>query len=94
VHAILAKRIATSVIHQLADLFGNARRQFLAAVELRPGPRQPLTSLLALLDDVNREIDTAVQEIDREQRPTGAPAALSGPRHRQLHRDADHRRNR
>lgn len=63
VHAILAKH---GVIHQHADLFGKAGRQFLATVELRQAPRQRLDSLLALLDDFDREIDAAAAEIDQQ----------------------------
>jgi transposase len=62
-HAILARH---GVIHQHADLFGKAGRQFLAGLELRQAPRQRLESLLALLDDFNREIDAAASEIDRQ----------------------------
>ena len=63
VHAILAKHGAT---HQHADLFGKAGREFLATVELRDAPRQRLNSLLALLEDFDREIDSAAKEIDRQ----------------------------
>jgi transposase len=63
VHAILAKH---GVTHEHADLFGKAGRQFLVEVELRPAPRQRLDSLLALLEDFDREIDTAAKEIDRQ----------------------------
>src|SRR5436305_9649318 len=63
VHAILAKH---GVIHQHADLFGKAGRQFLTTVELREAARQRLDSLLALLEDFDREIDVAGKEIDRQ----------------------------
>jgi transposase len=63
VHAILAKH---GVIHQHADLFGKAGRQFLATVELREAARQRLDSLLGLLEDFDREIDVAGKEIDRQ----------------------------
>jgi transposase len=62
VHAILAKH---GVTHQHSDLFGKAGRQFLTTVELRQAPRQRLDSLLALLEDFDREIDSCAQEIDR-----------------------------
>lgn len=65
VHAILAKH---GVFHQHSDLFGKAGRQFLAEVKLRQAPRQRLDSLLALLDDFDREIDTTAKEIDRQAR--------------------------
>lgn len=63
VHAILARH---GVIHQHADLFGKAGRQFLTTVELRPASRQRLDSLLALLEDFDREIDVAGKDIDRQ----------------------------
>ncbi|MFL5859799.1 MAG: IS110 family transposase [Solirubrobacteraceae bacterium] len=63
VHAILARH---GVSHQHADLFGKAGRQFLVTVELRQAPRERVDSLLALLDDFDREIDTAAKEIDRQ----------------------------
>ena len=63
VHAILARH---GVTHQHADLFGKAGRQFLAEVELREAPRQRIDSLLALLENFDREIDTAAKEIDRQ----------------------------
>src|SRR5437764_4808165 len=56
VHAILARH---GVIHQHADLFGKAGRQFLATVELRPAPRQRIDSLLALVEHFDRAIDAA-----------------------------------
>ena len=62
-HAILARH---GVIHQHSDLFGQAGRQFLATVPLRPAPRQRLDSLLALLEDFDREIDAAAKDIDRQ----------------------------
>jgi transposase len=63
VHAILARH---GILHEHADLFGKAGRQFLADLELRQAPRQRLESLLALLDDFNREIDAAASEIDQQ----------------------------
>src|SRR5947209_7110458 len=63
VHAILARH---GVTHQHADLFGKAGRQFLAEVVLREAPRQRIDSLLALLENFDREIDTAAKEIDRQ----------------------------
>jgi transposase len=63
VHALLARH---GVTHSHADLFGKAGRQFLATVELRPAPRQRLDSLIALLEDFNREIDVAAADIDRQ----------------------------
>ncbi len=63
VHAILARH---GVIHQHADLFGKAGREFLATVELRPAPRQRIDSLLALVENFDREIDATAKEIDRQ----------------------------
>jgi transposase len=63
VHAILARH---GVIHDHSDLFGKAGRQFLASLELRQASRQRLDSLLALLDDFDREIAAAAGEIDRQ----------------------------
>lgn len=63
VHAILARH---GVIHQHADLFGKAGREFLATVELRPAARQRIDSLLALVENFDREIDTAGKQIDRQ----------------------------
>ena len=63
VHAILAKH---GVTHEHSDLFGKAGRQFLTTVELRQAPRQRLDSLLALLEDFDREIDAYAKEIDRQ----------------------------
>jgi transposase len=73
VHAILAKH---GVIHQHADLFGKAGRQFLADVELREAPRQRLDSLLTLLEDFDREIDIAAKEIDRQAKADERVALL------------------
>jgi len=63
VHAILARH---GIFHDYSDLFGKAGRQFLAGLELRQASRQRLDSLLALLDDFDREIDVAGSEIDRQ----------------------------
>jgi transposase len=63
VHAILARH---GITHHHADLFGQGGRQFLATVELRQAPRQRVDSLLALLEDFDREIDVAAKEIDQQ----------------------------
>jgi transposase len=73
VHAILAKH---GVTHQHADLFGKAGRQFLAEVELREAPRERLASLLALVEDFDREIDAAGREVDRQAKADGRVALL------------------
>jgi transposase len=73
VHAILARH---GVIHDHSDLFGKAGRRFLAGLELRQAPRQRLDSLLALLDDLDREIDKAASEIDRQAKADDRVALL------------------
>jgi transposase len=73
VHAILARH---GVIHQHADLFGKAGRQFLATVELRPAPRQRIDSLLTLVENFDREIDAAAKEIDRQAKDDERVALL------------------
>lgn len=91
VHAILAKH---GIIHQHSDLFGNSGRQFLAALELRDAPRRRLDSLMALIEDFDR--DHRHHPRDRATRPRRRPRrrALPDPRRRPLHRPADHRRDR
>jgi transposase len=61
VHALLARH---GVQHGHADLFGKQGGEFLAALELREPPRRRLESLLGLIADFDREIDTARREID------------------------------
>jgi transposase len=73
VHAILARH---GVTHQHADLFGKAGRRFLATVELREAPRRRVDSLLALLEDFDREVDTAAKEIDRQAKADERVALL------------------
>ena len=65
VHAILAKH---GIIHQHSDLFGKGGRQFLAALELRDAPRRRLDSLMALIDDFDREITDTTREIEQRAR--------------------------
>src|SRR3954469_14920356 len=65
VHAILAKH---GVIHQHADLFGKAGRRFLADLELRDAPRRRLDSLMALIEDFDREIADTTREIEQRAR--------------------------
>ena len=73
VHAILARH---GVVHDYSDLFGKAGREFLDSLELRQAPRQRLESLLALLDDFDREIDAAASEIDRQAKADDRVALL------------------
>jgi transposase len=54
VGAILAKH---GIERAHSDLFGPAGRRFLAGLELRDAPRRRLDSLIALVDDLTREID-------------------------------------
>jgi transposase len=61
VHALLAKH---GVHHGHADLFGRGGRDFLAALELRDPSRRRLESLLSLICDFDREIDTTSREVD------------------------------
>src|SRR3954453_19949741 len=65
VHAILAKH---GILHQHSDLFGKGGREFLAALELRDAPRCRLDSLMALIDDFDREIADTTREIDQRAR--------------------------
>jgi transposase len=73
VHAILAKH---GIFHDYSDLFGKAGRQFLDGLELRQASRQRLDSLLALLDDFDREIDAASSEIDQQAKADDRVALL------------------
>jgi transposase len=65
VHAILAKH---GIIHQHSDLFGKGGRQFLATLELRDTPRRRLDSLIALIEDFDREIADTTREIEQRAR--------------------------
>lgn len=62
VHAILAKH---GITRQHSDLFGKGGRQFLAELQLRDAPRRRLNSLIALIDDFDREIEQTTKEIDQ-----------------------------
>ncbi|TMJ93378.1 MAG: IS110 family transposase [Actinobacteria bacterium] len=62
VHAILAKH---GVTRQHSDLFGAGGREFLEALQLREAPRRRLNSLLALIDDFDREIEATSKEIEQ-----------------------------
>ena len=62
IHAILAKH---GITRQHSDLFGKGGRRFLAELELRDAPRRRLDSLLALIDDFDREIAATTKEIDQ-----------------------------
>jgi transposase len=65
VGAILAKY---GIARPYSDLFGPGGRRFLNELELREGPRRRLDSLLSLIDDFTREIETTSQQIDRRAR--------------------------
>jgi transposase len=62
VHAILAKH---GITREHSDLFGKGGRLFLAELTLREAPRRRLDSLIALIDDFDREIAATTAEIDR-----------------------------
>jgi transposase len=61
VHAILAKH---GITREHSDLFGKGGRLFLAELQLRDAPRRRLDSLIALIDDFDREIQATTVEID------------------------------
>lgn len=61
VHAQLAR---LGIQHDQSDLFGRAGRAWLADVELRESIRRRLDSLLALIDDFDREIAATAREIE------------------------------
>jgi transposase len=61
VSAVLAKH---GIQRRDSDLFGAGGLRFLAALELREGPRRRLDSTLALKGDFTREIDATSREID------------------------------
>ncbi len=62
VHAILAKH---GIVNQHSDLFGKSGREFLATLELRDAPRRRLDSLIALINDFDREIEDTTTEIEQ-----------------------------
>jgi transposase len=62
VHAILAKH---GIPREHSDLFGKGGREFLATLELRDAPRRRLDSLIALICDFDREIETTTAEIEQ-----------------------------
>jgi transposase len=62
VHAILAKH---GIANEYSDLFGKGGRQFLANLQLRDAPRRRLDSLLALIEDFDREINDTTTEIEQ-----------------------------
>ena len=68
VGAILAKH---GIARPYSNLFGPGGSRFLAELELREGSRRRLDSLLALIADFDREIDTTTKEI--EQRAQADP---------------------
>jgi transposase len=62
VHALLARQ---GILPEYTDLFGTAGREYLTALQLPDGPRRRLDSLLALIDDFDREITDTTNEIDQ-----------------------------
>src|SRR3954447_8910325 len=65
VHAILAKH---GITREHSDLFGKGGREFLAALELREAPRRRLDSLIALINDFDRELADTTREIEQRAR--------------------------
>ena len=61
VHATLARQ---GIQHGHADLFGRGGREFLATLELREPTLARIESLLALVDDFDREVSASTKEID------------------------------
>ena len=61
-HALIAR---CGVQHEHSDLFGKTGRRLLAELELREPPRRRLDSLLALIDDFERELELVAREIDQ-----------------------------
>jgi transposase len=61
VHALLARQ---GIQTGHGDLFGKGGRRFLSELPLREPPRRRLESLLSLIDDFDREIALAKQEIE------------------------------
>jgi transposase len=61
VHALLARQ---GIQHGHADLFGASGYRFLAELRLREPAHRRLNSLLSLISDFDREIDSAKREID------------------------------
>jgi transposase len=62
VHAIFAKH---GITRQHSDLFGKGGREFLDALQLREASRRRLDSLIALIDDFDREIEVTTREIEQ-----------------------------
>jgi len=74
VHAQLARH----GIHTLhADLFGAGGRAFLDQLVLRPPARRRLDSLLALIVDFDRELETATKEINARAKADDRVAVLT-----------------
>jgi transposase len=65
VHAILAKH---EIAKEHSDLFGKGGREFLGHLQLRDAPRRRLDSLMSLIDDFDREIETTTREIEDRAR--------------------------
>ena len=86
VHALLARH-GIQPEHPICS--AKAAASSSPTLELRDGPRRRLDSLLALIDDFDREIDAATPR-DRRARQGRRPrrGALPDPRGRALHRDA------
>jgi transposase len=68
VGAILAKR---GIARPYSNLFGPGGSRFLAELELRPGPRRRLDSLLALIAAFDRELEATTGEIEQRASEDG-----------------------
>src|SRR5215207_6298995 len=53
------------ITHEHSDLLGKGGRAFLVALELRDAPRRRLDSLIALIEDFDREIEHTTGEIEQ-----------------------------
>jgi transposase len=73
VHAILANH---GITREHSDLFGKGGREFLAELVLRDAPRRRLDSLIALINDFDREINHTSKEIDERAKTDDRVDAL------------------
>ncbi len=79
VHAILAKH---GIANEHSDLFGKGGREFFATLELRDAPRRRLDSLISLICDFDREIETTTAPCARSSSGSPNAAAARSPRSR------------
>ena len=74
VHAILAKH---GIANEHSDLFGKGGREFLETLQLRDAPRRRLDSLMSLICDFDREIETTTREIEERAKADDRVDVLS-----------------